>query len=414
MNRLHPGVVVLDQPGQPDASSSGTPVTGRCTTSLRWWSLATDCGDHDHAGAGRDHLDGLALPLIAGNPSWAARGSTSAGGGSTNCSSARSARSISSYAETDVVPGRRPRPAARRTAGCSADPSRSIGSRTSAMSTRAVPKEGLLVGPGRRGTSSRPTVGDAPARSAPTCPAWRPTRSRRGTGRRGGLHGGASSSPTVTWLPGESLPCRSLTGGAARSFIEVTSVVSLSEAEESWGLVPASTARGPILRTEAHIRSVAFRQVAYCPACWIDLYPPEVPTQRRPAEELTTRRRGGPTRGMPAVRTFSLPQPARSSRPCRTGGMTSPTLTFLGAAGTVTGSRFLVETPRVARPGRRRALPGSQGAAEAELGGVPRRPRDPRRGGARPMPTSTTAATCRGWSARGSRGRSCAPRRRRR
>jgi hypothetical protein len=47
--------------------------------------------------------------------------------------------------------------------------------------------------------------------------------------------------------------------------------------------------QGTILRTEAHIRSVAFRQVAYCPACWIDLYPPEVPTQRRPAEELTPR-----------------------------------------------------------------------------------------------------------------------------
>jgi hypothetical protein len=42
-----------------------------------------------------------------------------------------------------------------------------------------------------------------------------------------------------------------------------------------------------MLRTEAHIRSVAFRQVAYCPACWDELYPPEIPTQRRAADELT-------------------------------------------------------------------------------------------------------------------------------
>jgi hypothetical protein len=42
-----------------------------------------------------------------------------------------------------------------------------------------------------------------------------------------------------------------------------------------------------MLRTEAHIRSVAFRQVAYCPACWDELYPPEIPMQRRSADELT-------------------------------------------------------------------------------------------------------------------------------
>lgn len=44
--------------------------------------------------------------------------------------------------------------------------------------------------------------------------------------------------------------------------------------------------QGLVLRTEAHIRSVAFRQVAYCDPCWNLLHPPEIPTQRRSAEEL--------------------------------------------------------------------------------------------------------------------------------
>ncbi|HQR27226.1 MAG TPA: hypothetical protein PLP61_09330 [Nocardioides sp.] len=40
-------------------------------------------------------------------------------------------------------------------------------------------------------------------------------------------------------------------------------------------------------RFDAHIRSVAFRQVAYCPECWDELYgAAQVPSPRRPAEEL--------------------------------------------------------------------------------------------------------------------------------
>lgn len=41
-----------------------------------------------------------------------------------------------------------------------------------------------------------------------------------------------------------------------------------------------------IQRTQAHIRSVAFRQVAYCHTCWLELYPPEVPAQRRSADDF--------------------------------------------------------------------------------------------------------------------------------
>ena len=41
-----------------------------------------------------------------------------------------------------------------------------------------------------------------------------------------------------------------------------------------------------VLRTEAHIRSVAFRQVAYCAYLLGELYPPEMPMQRRSADEL--------------------------------------------------------------------------------------------------------------------------------
>ena len=47
-------------------------------------------------------------------------------------------------------------------------------------------------------------------------------------------------------------------------------------------------------------------------------------------------------------------------------------LTFLGATGTVTGSKYLVETGRDEGPGRLRPLPGRQAAATAQLGAAPR------------------------------------------
>ena len=54
--------------------------------------------------------------------------------------------------------------------------------------------------------------------------------------------------------------------------------------------------------------------------------------------------------------------------------MTSPTLTFLRAAGSVTGSRFLVETAKPP-PRRRWPVPGPAGAAASQLGPAALRPR---------------------------------------
>jgi hypothetical protein len=43
-----------------------------------------------------------------------------------------------------------------------------------------------------------------------------------------------------------------------------------------------------IARVDARIRSVAFRQVAYCRACWAERYPAtdEIPAPRQPADDL--------------------------------------------------------------------------------------------------------------------------------
>ena len=84
-----------------------------------------------------------------------------------------------------------------------------------------------------------------------------------------------------------------------------------------------------------------------------------------------------------------------------------PMLSFLGAAGTVTGSKFLV-TGRSSRLLVDAGLfQGASRAAAAELGPPPhRRPAIIDGGRRSPTPTSTTAATCPRSSTRGSRARS--------
>ena len=47
--------------------------------------------------------------------------------------------------------------------------------------------------------------------------------------------------------------------------------------------------------------------------------------------------------------------------------LSDETMTFLGAARTVTGSKYLLETPAAQDPDRCRAVPGSEGAAGAQL-----------------------------------------------
>ena len=86
--------------------------------------------------------------------------------------------------------------------------------------------------------------------------------------------------------------------------------------------------------------------------------------------------------------------------------MTEPTLTFLGAAGTVTGSRFLVESAQarvLVDAGLYQGLPQPP---PAQLGHSPSTP-PPSTRSSSPMRTSTTPATCRTSSARASTGRSC-------
>ena len=95
------------------------------------------------------------------------------------------------------------------------------------------------------------------------------------------------------------------------------------------------------------------------------------------------------------------------ARSRRGGAMSSPVLTFLGAADTVTGSRFDVALDR------QRILVDAglyQGRAALrrrnwEASGSRRQDR---RGRPDATPTWTTAATCRGWCARASPVRSCA------
>jgi hypothetical protein len=59
-----------------------------------------------------------------------------------------------------------------------------------------------------------------------------------------------------------------------------------SEAEKVMGTCTCVNCQETVSRNQAHIRSVAFRQVAYCATCWNELYPPEVPRQRQSADEL--------------------------------------------------------------------------------------------------------------------------------
>ncbi len=42
-----------------------------------------------------------------------------------------------------------------------------------------------------------------------------------------------------------------------------------------------------VSRFEARVRSVAFRQVAWCQTCWDELHAVEVPTPRQAADELS-------------------------------------------------------------------------------------------------------------------------------
>ena len=79
------------------------------------------------------------------------------------------------------------------------------------------------------------------------------------------------------------------------------------------------------------------------------------------------------------------------------------TLTFLGAARTVTGSRYLVEAGGTARAGRLRHVPGAQGAAAAQLGRSARAAGVDRRRGAdaRPPRPRGHAAAARGAGVQG-------------
>ena len=78
-------------------------------------------------------------------------------------------------------------------------------------------------------------------------------------------------------------------------------------------------------------------------------------------------------------------------------------LTFLGAAGTVTGSKHLLEVDGTRDPGRLRALSGAEGAAAAQLGAAAGRSRLDRRGrpdARAPRPLRVPAAAGR-WRFRG-------------
>lgn len=57
------------------------------------------------------------------------------------------------------------------------------------------------------------------------------------------------------------------------------------------GTCVCSICQTRISRSDAHIRSIAFRQVAYCATCWSELYAGEVPAPRRSADELAGDRR---------------------------------------------------------------------------------------------------------------------------
>ena len=79
--------------------------------------------------------------------------------------------------------------------------------------------------------------------------------------------------------------------------------------------------------------------------------------------------------GIPAGRSPSSPRLEQPiARVARTGRRqenqcAADSLTFLGAARTVTGSKYLLDTGQCARPHRRRPVPGVERAARAELAG---------------------------------------------
>ena len=77
------------------------------------------------------------------------------------------------------------------------------------------------------------------------------------------------------------------------------------------------------------------------------------------------------------------------------------TLSFLGATGTVTGSKFLIEHQRVQAARRLRPVPGPEGPAPAQLEPAAGRARRARPGRADPRPPRPLRATSRVWSNRG-------------
>ena len=84
-------------------------------------------------------------------------------------------------------------------------------------------------------------------------------------------------------------------------------------------------------------------------------------------------------------------------------------LSFLGGAGTVTGSKYLVENRGTSGSRRLRPVPGLQGASAQELGAASRSIRAASTPSFSPMLISTIPAICRCWSSAASPVRCSAP-----